>query len=127
VKPALAFGLEDGTPVKLRIARTISSADATTGQTVEFEVVEEVKVHDIVVIPRGGTAWATVTEAEAKRRMGRGGKLNINIDSVRLVTGEKIALRAVKETKGGGHVGAMTGAIVATSIVCSFLQLHSFC
>jgi hypothetical protein len=49
--------------------------------------------------------------------MGRGGKLNINIDSVRLVTGEKAALRAVKETQGGGHTGAMTGAIVATSII----------
>src|SRR5438309_5937190 len=49
--------------------------------------------------------------------MGRAGKLNVNIDSVRLVTGEKVALRAVKEVKGGGHTGAMTGAMVATSIV----------
>jgi hypothetical protein len=49
--------------------------------------------------------------------MGRGGKLNVNIDSVRLADGEKVALRAVKDTKGGGHVGAMTGAMVATSIV----------
>jgi hypothetical protein len=49
--------------------------------------------------------------------MGKGGKLDINIDSVRLVTGEKVALRAVKETKGGSHTGAMTGAIVATSIL----------
>jgi PEGA domain-containing protein len=31
--------------------------------------------------------------------------------------GEKAALRAVKDVKGGGHTGAMTGAIVATSIV----------
>jgi PEGA domain len=36
---------------------------------------------------------------------------------VRLVDGEKVALRAVKDAKGGGHVGAMTGAMVATSIV----------
>jgi hypothetical protein len=49
--------------------------------------------------------------------MGRGGKLNVNIDSVRLTDGEKVALRAVKDTQGGGHVGAMTGAMVATSIV----------
>lgn len=49
--------------------------------------------------------------------MARGGKLGINIDSVRLVNGEKVALRAVKEVKGGGHTGAMTGAIVATAIV----------
>lgn len=31
--------------------------------------------------------------------------------------GEKVALRAVKEAKGGGHTGAMTGGMVATAIV----------
>lgn len=111
------FGLEDATPVKLRIARTVSSADAKLGETVDFEVLEDVKVGDALVIPKGGIAWATVTEAQPKRRMGRGGKLNMNIDSVRLVNGQKVALRAVKETQGGGHVGAMTGAMVATGIV----------
>ena len=49
--------------------------------------------------------------------MARGGKLAVNIDSVRLVDGEKVALRAVKEGKGGGHTGAMTGAMVGTAIV----------
>ncbi len=49
--------------------------------------------------------------------MARGGKLDMNIDSVRLADGEKTALRAVKEVKGGGHTGAMTGGIVATAIV----------
>ena len=49
--------------------------------------------------------------------MARGGKLDVNIDYVRLVNGDKVALRAVKETSGGGHTGAMTGAIVATSLV----------
>src|SRR5215469_9775310 len=116
-KPPLAFGLEDGTPVKLRISRTVSSEDAQVGDTVDFEVLEEIKSHDVVLVPRGGIAWATVTEAQSKRRMGRAGKLNINIDNVKLVDGEKVPLRAVKEVKGGSHVGAMTGAIVATSIV----------
>src|SRR5271157_5764737 len=49
--------------------------------------------------------------------MARGGKLDIEIDYVKLADGEKAALRAVKETKGGGHTGAMTGAIVATSLI----------
>ena len=111
------FGLEDGTPVKLRISRTMSSADAKVGETVDFEVLEEVRVGSTVVIPKGGIAWGTVTEAQSKRRMGRGGKFDMNIDSVRLVNGEKVALRAVKDLRGGGHVGAMTGAIVATSLV----------
>ncbi len=116
--PALnGFGLEDGTPVKLRLTRNLSSGSDKKGDTVDFEVVEDVSVDGILVIPRGGIAWATITEAEPKRRMGRGGKLDVNIDSVRLKDGEKVPLRAVKENKGGGHVGAMTGAMVATGIV----------
>ncbi|MCC6486015.1 MAG: hypothetical protein IT364_00815 [Candidatus Hydrogenedentes bacterium] len=109
--------LPDGTPLKLRLTRNLSSADAKTGETVDFEVLEEVKVDDILVIARGASAMATVTEAQPKRRMGRGGKLNVNIDYVRLLSGEKAALRAIRETKGGGHTGAMTGGMVATAIV----------
>jgi hypothetical protein len=117
-KPAMqGFGLEDGTPVKLRTARTISSADAHQGDTLDFEVLEDVSVNGSLIIPKGGIAWGTVTEAEPKRRMGRGGKLNVNIDSARLADGEKVPLRAVKDVKGGGHQGAMTGAMVATGIV----------
>lgn len=107
----------DGSPVKLRLSQTISSADAKVGQEVPFDVVEEVKVDDIVVLPKGATAIGTVTEANPKKSMGRAGKLNMSISYARLSDQEKVALRAVKEAKGGGHVGAMTGAIVATSIV----------
>jgi hypothetical protein len=116
--PALAgFGIEDGTPVKLRLTRNLSSATDKKGDTVDFEVLEDVSVQGVIVSPRGGVAWATITDAQPKRRMGRGGKLDVNIDTLRLKDGEKIALRAVKDNKGGGHVGAMTGAMVATGIV----------
>jgi len=109
--------LEDGTPVKLRISQTVSSADAHLNDRVEFEVLEDIRVGDALIIPKGGIAWGTVTEAQPKRRMGRGGKLEIIMDSVRLVDGEKAALRATKEVQGGGHVGAMTAGIVAAGLL----------
>jgi hypothetical protein len=109
--------LQDGTPIRLRLDETISSANAHVGQTVAFEVLEEVKAADVTIIQKGSVAMATVTEAHSKKSMGRGGALNVNIDSVRLADGEKAALRAVDEHKGGGHVGAMTGAMIATAIV----------
>lgn len=123
------MALHDGTPVKLRLARNLSSADARTGDTVDLEVVEDVKVGDTVVIARNSAAIATVTRAEAKRRMGRGGKLDVNIDFVRMLNGEKVALRAVRESAGGNRTGAMTGAMVATSLVVwpaapFFLMMH---
>ncbi len=111
------FLLEDATPVHLVLSENLSSASAVTGQTVEFEVVDDIVVDDLLVIPRGSTAWATVTDAEHKKHLGRGGKLDLNIDKVRLADGEKALLRGVKDTQGGGHTGAMTGAIVATSLI----------
>jgi hypothetical protein len=117
VAPAGSLVLHDSTPIRLRLTRNLSSADAKSGDTLDFEVLDDVKADDTLVIARGSTAIGTVTEAQAKRRMARGGKLDITIDYVRLVNGEKAALRGVKETSGGGHTGAMTGAIVATSLV----------
>ncbi len=114
---AKGFVLEDGTPIRLRINRTLSSADAHVGDSVDFEVLDDISVNGTLVIPKGGLAIATVTEAQSKRRMARGGKLDVNIDYVKLLSSERAALRAVKEVKGGGHTGAMTGGIVATGIV----------
>ncbi len=114
---ALAFGLVEDTPVRLRLLRNMSSKDATLGEKVDFEVVEDVKVRDVVVIRQGGLAIATVTEAKHRRRLGRSGKLNMNIDYVQLVSGEKVPLRAVKGGKGGTRTTAMTGALVASGIL----------
>jgi hypothetical protein len=129
ISPKAAVMLHDGTPVRLRLTRNLSSSDAKSGDTVDFEVLDDVKVDDLLVIARGATALGTITQAQAKKRMARGGKLDLTIDSVRLVNGDKAALRGVKETSGGGHTGAMTGAIVATSLVAwpaapFFLFMH---
>src|ERR1035438_3904159 len=83
------FALDDGTPIKLRLNRTLSSADAKTGDNIDFEVLEEVKVGDVVVIPKGSVAIGTITDAEHKKRMARGGKLDIEIDYVKLADSEK--------------------------------------
>ncbi len=114
--PARPFRLDDGTPVRLRLTRTISSAEAHVNEMVDFEVLEEVKVNDAVVIPKGSVALGEVTEAREKRRMGRGGKLQVEIESVRLTDGEKAPLRALRDVKGSGKKGKMTVGIVATGI-----------
>ncbi|MCE5306168.1 MAG: hypothetical protein LLG20_00855 [Acidobacteriales bacterium] len=110
------FVLTDGTPLRVRLNRNVSSADAQVGETVDFDVVEDVLVNGVVVIQRNSRVLATVTEARPKGLMGKAGKLNMNIDHARSVLGEKIALRAVKEYKSGdaGNAGAMD---IAASIV----------
>jgi hypothetical protein len=123
------FVLEDGTAVTLRLGRSLSSADAHAGDRVEFEVAEEVSVNRIVVIPKDSLASGAVITAHKKRRMGRAGKLDVNIDSVQLADGEKATLRAVKESQGGSHTGIMAGGMIATSLIVwpvapVFLLMH---
>jgi hypothetical protein len=111
------FILQDATPVKLRLSRNVSSADAHEGESVDFEVLEDVAANGIVVIPKGSIAIGTVTEAQPKRRMGRAGKLEIVLDYVRLADTQKAAVRAVKDAKGGSHTVGMTAGIVATGLL----------
>jgi PEGA domain len=111
------FILQDGTPIKLRLSRNVSSADAHEGDSVDFEVLEDVAATGIVVVPKGSVAIGTVTEAQPKRRMGRAGKLEIVLDYVRLADTEKAAIRAVKDAKGGSHTAGMTAGIVATGLL----------
>jgi hypothetical protein len=109
--------MQDGTPVRLRTTRTLSSSHCRTGDQLDFEVLDPVVLDSTTIIPQSGIAWGVVTDASPKKSMGRGGKLNISIQTVQMVNGNKANLRAVEENRGGGHVGAMTGAMVATSVV----------
>ncbi len=71
------LALPEATPVRMKIGRTISSGHDKTGDTVDFETLDDVKLGDVIVIPKGSTAISTITMAESKRSMGRAGKLTL--------------------------------------------------
>lgn len=98
--------LQDGTPVKLQLSKKISSADAKAGQEIAFEVADDIAVDGITVLHRGAPAIGVVTEAGAKRRLGRAGNLSFSISSVQLADGEKAAVRAVNGANGDSHAAA---------------------
>lgn len=115
--PPGQFVVPDATPIFLRLTRSISSADAHVGDPADFEVLEDVAVNGILVIPKGSVAGGTVTEVRSKRRLGRAGKLEIVLDYVHLADGDKAAIRAVKDAKGSSNVAGMTAGIVATGLL----------
>lgn len=119
VKPVAGCGfcLEDGTKVPLTLGRELSSAKESTGNRVDFAVSEDVKVNEVMIIPKGSIAYGTIVEAQAKRRMGRAGKLNVRIEEVRLADGSRAKLRATQEDKGKGRQGAMTAGMIGTGIL----------
>jgi len=116
------FMVTDGTPIRVRLNRNLSSADAKTGDPVDFDVVEDIIVNGVVIIQRGSRVLATVTDA-AKARMGKAGKLTVNVDYARSVLGEKIALRAVKENEGGDKAANRSVVGVAASVVTAPISM----
>ncbi len=92
--------LLNGTPIRVILGKTLSSASSHVGDAVELKVVEEVDVDGLCVITAGATATGIVREAEPKRRMGHGGKLGLSINFVQLSDDEKAAVRSYVESSG---------------------------
>jgi hypothetical protein len=90
--------LANGTPLHLKLGKTISTASAHVGDVVELHAAEEVVVDGITVIPIGATAIGIVSEVEPRKRLGRGGKLALSINFVRLANSDKAAVRSFQET-----------------------------
>jgi len=105
--------IQEGTKLRVRLDQMISSATADEGQTVELSVTEAVKVGEVVVIAEGARVAGTITEATAKRRMGRAGKLDFSIDKVRAADGEWVPLRYTLNKKSGTSNSVKTGIITA--------------
>lgn len=116
--PTMQFGLADGTPVKLKFKQAVSSKTANANDPVEFEVLENVKVGNAVVIAKGATAKGVVASVQRSGMLGRKGKLEIAVKEVELVTGERVTLRASQATGGG-----TAGGIIAVAALINPLAL----
>jgi hypothetical protein len=101
------FTLRNGTPIHLKLSKTMSSATSHVGDVVELQVAEEVIVDGLSVIPPGSAAIGLVTEAEPKRRMGHGGKLAFSVNFVRLKDDEKAVVRSFQETTSNSAGGIL--------------------
>lgn len=109
--------LKDGTAVPLRFGRRVVSSQVIAGEKIDLEVTTEVRIGDLIVICKDSLAQATVTLAQAKRAMGRGGNMAMKIETVRLASGKAARLRMIKEVKGGEHKAAVVGSVVASALV----------
>jgi hypothetical protein len=116
---ATVVKIPDGTMLRLALLDDLSSATNNVDDAVNFEVAEDVKVGDVVAIPRGSTARGHVVEAQPKRRMGRAGKLNFTVDYVKGLDGSNIRLRA-SSTRAGED---KTGTVIVGTVLLGGLFL----
>jgi len=94
-----AARIPDGTRIAVRTMEQLSSATLKDGSPVTFAVVEDVVVDGEVVIKQGTPVRGTIVDAEAKRRMGRAGKLQYTVNETKAVDRSAIRLRALRTAK----------------------------
>jgi hypothetical protein len=111
-RPAQSLILLDSTPIRMKLGKTLSSANAHVGDEVNFTVSEDIVVDGFLVIPKGAVAIGVVNEAEPKKVLGRGGKLSVLIRSVRLADNEQAGLRSSGEGKGSSSTAGVVIPVV---------------
>lgn len=104
--------LEDGTPIRLRFTAALTSAKAVVGDTAHLSVVEDVRVGDAIVIPKGSTASGTVVSAQHRRMLGFGGNLGVTLDWIELQNGNRIPIRAEKATSDEGRLNGQSDEVL---------------
>lgn len=112
------LALPDAAPIRMRLTRDLTFTNVKPGDTVDFEIMDDLRIDGVLVIARGARATATITQAEAKTRANRGGELGVSLEFVPLLNGDKVAVRAAKEGRASGPADApqvAAGAMVRPS------------
>lgn len=100
------------TTIAVRLGSAIGSKLSQSGQTFTGTVARDVRVGDVVVIPRGTRVSGTVTDAKPLGRFAGGAELQVRLDSIDL-NGSELPVRTALQTftaKGKGkRTAVMTG------------------
>ena len=99
--PADRIRLANGKTVRLMVTETVSSKTAKVGGPVKLQVIDPVKVDEMVVIASKAPASGTITEVKPAGRAWHKGGVVLRLDSVTLVNQQQVALSAFTAVKGG--------------------------
>ncbi|WP_174287162.1 hypothetical protein [Sphingomonas bacterium] len=111
---ASAQVIPENTPVTVRTLEEVSSKTAQVGDPVRMEVIDDIVVNGVTVVPAGTPAYGEVTAAQKNGHIGKSGKLTIEVEGVRYGNG-RMRLRGSRDSQGsgGGTAAIATAALVS--------------
>jgi len=97
--------IPDGIPVRLSLKEALSSETSKVGDDIHLEVIEDVNVGGLIVIPGGTSAIGHILKDQHKKMLGRGGKLEFTIDYLKLGGDTRLKVRASAARRGKSNEG----------------------
>jgi len=112
--------LTAGIPVTLVMSKEVNSSVDDEGDTFPLTVLNDVKVGDTIVIPRGTPATGEVTWRTGKGAFGKSGKLEFSLRHIDL-DGKRIPVSGDYRQEGEGNTIATGVGIIAVGVFAGFI------
>jgi len=119
---ASGLTLQDGTEIPVRLVENVNGNINFTGESVFFQVVDDIKVEGQTVISKGTFVKGMVHEAVGRKSMGKGGKLTLMPKSLSTSSGDLIKFEKYPLSQEGRK---RTGATVAHVVMWGPLGLFA--
>ena len=114
--------LKDGTDVAVRLAENVNGNMSFTGESIYFQVVDDVIADGETVIAKGAFVKGVVHEAVGRKSMGKGGSLTLMPKSLQAGNGEIVKFERNPLSQEGRK---RTGATVAHVVMWGPLGLFA--
>jgi hypothetical protein len=109
-----------GTPITLAVSREVNSSTHRAGDTFPLTVLNDVRIGDTIVIPRGTAAQGEITWRTGKGAFGKSGKLEFSLRHIDL-GGQRIPVSGDFRQEGEGNTIATGVGIIAVGVFAGFI------
>lgn len=112
--------LTAGTPITLAVTQEVNSSTHRAGDTFPLTVLNDVRIGDTIVIPRGTPARGEITWRTGKGAFGKSGKLEFSLRYIEL-NGQRIPVTGDYRQEGEGNTIATGVGIIAVGVFAGFI------
>jgi hypothetical protein len=112
--------LNSGVPITLAAAEEVNSSTHKEGDLFKLTVMNDIKVGDTVVIPKGTPATGEVTWRTGKGAFGKSGKMEFSLRSIDL-NGTRIPVTGDYRQEGEGNTVATGVGVIAIGVFAGFI------
>ena len=116
--------LEQGTPVRLKLIESVSSGRNKEGDSVSFQVAEDVLAQDdkTILIKEGTPAWGSVSMLQERALAGQKGEIALAVEGTKSIDGKKVPLRASLNRQGASKQGTTIALALCVSWLFVFMK-----
>lgn len=115
VEPA-HYSLPANSVMQVRLITSVTSGNASVGQVVQGEVVNDIVAGGHVVIPAGSQVTGSVTAVRPAKHFGGQAMVAVGFDTVALPGGDAVAVAGSMAAYANKQVGKDTGTIVGGTV-----------